>query len=90
MGIDVLARALSSKAKGNVLILEYQKSSAALSLATQLLDGGKCLNTITSVRSLGEGVLGGQRFLVASMRRPPNTPSPSELSKPSNPAANKN
>jgi len=27
MGIDVLARALSSKAKGNFLILEYQKLS---------------------------------------------------------------
>jgi hypothetical protein len=40
-------------------MLEYQKSSAALSLATQLIDGGKFLNTITAVRSLGgDGVVG--------------------------------
>jgi len=32
-------------------MLEYQKSSAALGLATQLIDGGKFLNTITAFRS---------------------------------------
>jgi hypothetical protein len=31
--------------------MEYQKSSAALGLATQLIDGGKCLNTNTVFRS---------------------------------------
>jgi hypothetical protein len=39
-------------------MLEYQKSSAALGLATQLIDGGKFLNTITA----------------SSMRNPPTNP----------------
>jgi len=55
---------LGSKAKGGLLgesveqqglrrlpHMEYQKSSAALDLATQLLDGGKCLATNSGVRS---------------------------------------
>ena len=45
-------RALSSKAKGSFLILEYQKSSAALSLATQLLAGGK-LSALTLLFAAG-------------------------------------
>jgi hypothetical protein len=40
-------------------MLEYQKSSAALGLANQLIVGGKFLNTITAVRSLGEDGVGG-------------------------------
>ena len=41
-------------------MLEYQKSSAALGLATQLIDGGKFLNTITAVRSwVRMGLVGG-------------------------------
>jgi len=41
-------------------MLEYQKSSAALGLATQLIDGGKLLNTINSVRSWERmGLVGG-------------------------------
>ena len=51
-------------------MLEYQKSSAALGLAAQLVVGEKFLNTNTSVRSLGEGVLGGQRFLVLQHEAP--------------------
>ena len=37
-------------------MLEYQKSSAALGLATQLIVGGKFLNTITAVRSLSKKI----------------------------------
>jgi hypothetical protein len=40
-------------------MLEYQKSSAALGHTTQLIVGGKFLNTITAVRSLGEDGVGG-------------------------------
>ena len=32
-------------------MLEHQKSSAALGITTQLIDGRKCLNTNTAVRS---------------------------------------
>jgi len=74
-------RALSSKAKGSFLILEYQKSSAALSLATQLVVGGKCLTTNTAVRSWVRVWWVGDDFWYSSMRSPPTTPSPSELSK---------
>ncbi len=64
---------LGSKAKGGLLgesveqqglrrlpHMEYQKSSAALDLATQLLDGGKCLATNSGVRSwVRMGLVGG-------------------------------
>jgi hypothetical protein len=40
-------------------MLEYQKSSAPFSLSTQLLAGGKFPTTKATVRSLGEGVVGG-------------------------------
>jgi hypothetical protein len=41
-------------------MLEYQKSSAALGLATQLIEGGKFLNTITAFRSwVRMGLVGG-------------------------------
>jgi hypothetical protein len=51
---------LSSKAKGGFLILEYQKSSAAFGLATQLIDGGKFLNINTAIRSWERmGLVGG-------------------------------
>jgi len=73
-------RALSSKAKGSFLILEYQKSSAALSLATQLVVGGKCLTTNTAVRSWVRVWWVGDDFWYSSMRSPSTTPSPSELS----------
>ena len=63
-------RTLSSKAKGSFLILEYQKSSATLSLATQLFVGGRFLNTLITVRSLGVCALGGQRFLVPQYEAP--------------------
>ena len=63
-------RTLSSKSNGSFLILEYQKSSATLSLATQLLVDGKLLTTNTAVRSLGGCALGGQRFLVPQYEAP--------------------
>ena len=41
-------------------MLEYQKSSAALGIATQLIDGGKCLAASTAVRSWERmGLVGG-------------------------------
>jgi len=42
---------LSSQAEGGFLMLEYQKSSAAFSLAAQLRVRVKLLGTITAVRS---------------------------------------
>ena len=65
--------ALGSKAKGGLLgesveqqglrrlpHMEYQKSSAALDLATQLVVGGKFMNTIPAVRSwVRMGLVGG-------------------------------
>jgi len=64
---------LGSKAKGGLLgesveqqglrrlpHMEYQKSSAALDLATQLVVGGKFMNTIPAVRSrVRMGLVGG-------------------------------
>jgi hypothetical protein len=44
-------RALSSQAEGGFLILAYQKSSAAFSLAAQLVVRVKLLGTNTAVRS---------------------------------------
>jgi hypothetical protein len=73
--------ALSSKAKGSFLILEYQKSSATLSLATQLLALGKFPTANTAVRSWVRVWWVGDDFWYSSMRNPPTTPSPSELSR---------
>ena len=72
--------ALSSKAKGSFLILEYQKSLAALSLATQLLAGGKFQSTNTAFGSWVRVWWVGDDFWYSSMRSPSTTPSPSELS----------
>jgi hypothetical protein len=73
--------ALSSKAKGSFLILEYQKSSATLSLATQLWAREKFLTSNITVRSWVRVWWMGDDFWYSSMRNPPATPSPSELSK---------
>jgi hypothetical protein len=62
-------------------MLEYQKSSAALGLATQLIVSGKFLNTITAVRSWVWLGWVGDDFWYSSMRNPPTPSSPSELSK---------
>ena len=61
-------------------MLEYQKSSAALGLATQLIYGGKFLNTNTAVRSWERMGLVGDDFWYSSMRNPPTPSSHSELS----------
>jgi len=60
--------------------MKYQKSSAALGLATQLVVGGKCLTTNTAVRSWVRVWWVGDDFWYYSMRSPSTTPSPSELS----------
>jgi hypothetical protein len=51
-------------------MVEYHKSSAALSLTAQLIVRVKLVRAITAVRSLGEDGLGGQRFLVPQHEAP--------------------
>jgi hypothetical protein len=46
--------ALSIQAEGGFLMVEYHKSSAALSLTAQLIVRVKLVRAITAVRSLGE------------------------------------
>ena len=55
-------------------MLEYQKSSAALGLATQLFDGGEFLSIITAVRSWVRMGWVGDDFWYPSMRNPPTNP----------------
>ena len=62
--------ALSIQAEGGFLMVEYHKSSAALSLTAQLIVRVKLVRAITAVRSLGEDGLGGQRFLVPQHEAP--------------------
>ena len=75
--------ALSRQAKGGFLILAYQKSSAPFSLTTQLLAYGTIPSTNTAFRSWVRVWWVGDDFWYSSMRNPPTTPSPSELSEPS-------
>ena len=55
--------ALSIQAEGGFLMVEYHKSSAALSLTAQLIVRVKLVRAITAVRSLGEDGLGGRLML---------------------------
>jgi hypothetical protein len=72
--------ALSSQGIGGFLILEYQKSSAPYTLTTQLWVCGKFSTANTAVRSWVRVWWVGDDFWYSSMRSPPTTPSPSELS----------
>ena len=65
---------------GGLLMLEYQKSSAAFSLTAQLLVCVKFSGAITAVRSCVRMGWVGDDFWYPSMRNPPTPSSHSELS----------